>query len=146
MVEYVVSPVSMMGCTGDNITVFFEIQPQSIIDQPDGQDVCEGGTINLSVETIGNGTYQWRKNNVAIPLATNQTLIINNAQADAVGDYILVYDDGQCITTSEIAIVNILMKPTILEQPQDVTIDEGETLELSVSAAGENNAYVWKKK
>jgi ELWxxDGT repeat protein len=144
-VEYVVSPVSMMGCTGDNITVFFEIQPQSITDQPDGQDVCEGGTVNLTVETIGNGTYQWKKNNVDIPDATEASLIINNAPVEAVGDYAVAYNDGQCITSSEIAVVNILLKPTILEHPQGTTIDEGSTLSLSVSAAGENNEYLWKK-
>lgn len=144
-VEYIVRPVSMLGCAGDNITLFFQIGPSVITDQPDDHEVCEGETVNLEVAVTGTGTFRWKKNNITIQGATGASLVINSVTEENAGDYLVVYDNGTCVTESEMANVEVFLKPTITEQPQDVTIEEGALLELFVSATGEGNTYVWKK-
>jgi ELWxxDGT repeat protein len=145
VVQYLIRPVSMMGCVGDNVSFNVHILPQSIVNQPQSQEVCEGTTVTLDVETIGSGTFQWKKNNSAIPGAITGNLIVHNTTEEDAGVYAVVYNDGQCATESDGALVGILLKPAILDQPQSTTIEEGSLLELFVNAAGSNNEYEWKK-
>jgi ELWxxDGT repeat protein len=145
VVQYLIRPVSTMGCVGNNVSFNVQILPQPIVNQPQSQEVCEGTTVTLDVETIGSGAFQWKKNNNVIPGATVGNLIVHNTTEEDAGVYSVVYNNGQCVTESDGALVDILLKPAILDQPQSTTIEEGSLLELFVNAAGSNNEYAWKK-
>lgn len=65
--------------------------PVAITTQPANTSVCLGGTATLTVGVTGTQPfYQWRKNGVAIPNATNATLVIPNATAGDAGTYSVV--------------------------------------------------------
>lgn len=62
-----------------------------------------GQNVTLQAATIKGGgtlTYQWRKNGEDITGQTGATLTINNATAEANGNYSVVVSDGTCTTES----------------------------------------------
>jgi sugar lactone lactonase YvrE len=55
---------------------------------PQPQTIDAGTSATLSVSATGGGlTYQWKRDGVAIPGATNSTLVVSNATPAATGDY-----------------------------------------------------------
>ncbi|RKN03595.1 hypothetical protein D7036_13550 [Aquimarina sp. BL5] len=70
------------------LDVFIYI-PQAKVDQTETLSVTEGGTITLSSTalTSTNNSYQWYKDGIVIPGATNKEYVIENASATAVGSY-----------------------------------------------------------
>ena len=67
-----------------------------VTEQPKSVTVCESSPASFSVAGTGNGTvrYQWRRNGVAIPGATNPTLSFAAVSASDSGTYeALIADD-----------------------------------------------------
>ncbi len=67
-----------------------------VTEQPKSVTVCESSPASFSVAGTGNGIvrYQWRRNGVAIPGATNPTLNLSTVSASDSGTYeALVADD-----------------------------------------------------
>ncbi len=63
--------------------------PEIVISQqPQGQDLCVGNTLTLSVDAGGiNLTFQWRKDGTAIAGATQRTYRINAVTPQDAGTY-----------------------------------------------------------
>jgi len=68
---------------------FFSYQIQNKVDEIETIPVSPGGNITLSstAMTSANNSYQWFKNNIAIPGATNKDLVITNASDADAGVY-----------------------------------------------------------
>jgi hypothetical protein len=85
----------------------------------------------LSVSAIGGGTlsYQWRKDGVAIPGATNSTLVISRvATGDAANYDVVVTDAGSASTlTSFPAKLTVTAAPT-----PGIAADPGRLINLSI--------------
>lgn len=124
--------------------------------------VNEGETITFSVEANvtdgGTLTYQWYKNNLPINGATNATYTKENATKDDEGLYKVKVTNtlkGQTTSkdsTSANVTVNITVvlpeNPVITTQPANVTVNEGETITLSVVANVSDSgtlSYQWYK-
>ena len=75
------------------------------ITQPTSQTVVIGGTAGFSAMASGTApiTYQWSKNNVAIPGATSSTLTLTNVQVSDDGSYSLTASNGVGGATSAAA-------------------------------------------
>jgi hypothetical protein len=74
---------------------------------PQSQTVAHGSTGVLSVQASGmpSPTYQWAKDGVALPGATNATLVISGVTAAHVGDYAcLVTNSLGTVTTDAITL------------------------------------------
>ncbi len=78
--------------------------------QPVASTIGVGGTINLSVgvDATLSVTYQWRRNGVPIPGATNASLVISNAQTWNAGDYDVVITNPAGSTISASASISVV--------------------------------------
>ncbi len=123
---------------------FFEI-----ISQPSGLAVIEGEDATFSVLAAGSGslTYQWYANNLAIPGATTDTYsVISTSTGDDGNVYRVDVSNGNGTLSSDNALLTVDALPvlTIVSQPADLTVTEGDDATYSVAATGNGTlAYQW---
>jgi hypothetical protein len=110
----------------------------AIIAQPSPQTVTAGGSITLSVGATGTPapTFQWLKDNVPIPGATNATLTINAAGAANAGTYTVAVTNSQGTVTSSGAIVTVLPSAVLANLSVRTTMVDGQTLTVGMYVAG----------
>lgn len=117
----------------------------SVITLPKKDTLCEGTSLNLSVNASGlNLSYQWMKDGVEIPAAVSPTYSLPGAAQTSAGDYRVKISDSCKTTTVQISEVSVKLKPVITAQPQGSTICPGMSLSLTVIATGANSIQ-WKK-
>jgi hypothetical protein len=119
-----------------------------ITDQPDSISVPEGGTATFELE--GNGdpdpTFQWRKNGVDIPGATDSTLTITSVTPSDAGTYSVVVTNSAGSATSDGATLTVTDPPAIAISTQPAATDAvaGSTAAMSVIASGGGSlSYQW---
>jgi len=116
----------------------------TITSGPSGPDyVCEGSSLTLSVSATGQSlSYQWTKDNVAIPGATAPTLTLTGIKSSDMGYYVCTvnnlcagfYSPGYYLSTAKF--------PTIRQQPPATkSICTTEALSLCVDTEGGNGFY-----
>jgi hypothetical protein len=116
--------------------------------QPVPQSVASGGTVIFSGDGFGALPlhFQWRKDGVDIPEATNRLLTISEAQLEDAGDYSLVISNtfGQVVSSNAALVVGCFAGVAINTPPQNQTLFAGTTLQLGVTAAGTQPiGYQW---
>ena len=116
--------------TGPRLTVIYTV-PQcstapSFTEQPQSFMVNEGAshTITAGIRAC-NATFQWSKNNVDIPGATNPTYTINNAVPNDAGDYRLKVTNPNGSQTSSPATATVVAD---LTHPRVVSVSGGTNL------------------
>jgi hypothetical protein len=122
--------------------------PATITQQPTNLTIPTRSNATFSVTAIGTGTlhYQWRFNGTILPNATHPTLLITNAQLSEAGNYDVLVTDDIGTATSQTAVLVVLAKPAITQQPQSRTVTLGEAVILSVQAEGTQPMYYrWRK-
>ena len=101
-----------------------------------GNPFCPSqGSTTLS--TIGGNSYQWHKEGVPIPDATNQMY-----QTDESGTFTVQVDLGDCSTTGIIELESELFDADINVSEYN-TINEGETLSVIVATTANNPIFEW---
>lgn len=115
-----------------------------VVSSPADQSVVVGQTAMFAIEVAGSATptYQWQKDEVDIPGATNATLTIASAQAADSGTYRVVMTVvGEKPLNSNTATLNVAAAPTEPPPPPPVT-NFGRIINLSIltslAAAGDN--------
>lgn len=91
-----------------------------IASQPFTPQIYTGQTITLYATTVGPPplTYQWQLNGTNIDDATNQALVISDAQFTDIGDYNLIVCDPFGAVTSSVVPVSVeISPPFIVSQP-----------------------------
>jgi hypothetical protein len=125
------------------------IQPAApvIVGQPENQMVARGHTAQFQVQVAGIEPlfYQWFFNGlIALPAATNATLLVTNAQPSSEGSYSVEVSNSVAVVRSSSAILTVLDTPRILVQPQNTTVLPGGAAEFSIIATGmEPLRYQW---
>ncbi len=128
------------------VTVIPDTTPLAILTQPQNTVIIEGKSGSLTVEAEGEGTlnYQWYKDGTAISGANSATYNITDMTADKAGTYkVLVTDSLTSVTSNEVSVTmeNALK---ITSQPTGLTLFEGESGSLSVTAVGAGTlSYQW---
>lgn len=81
-----------------------------ITNQPQSQTVLAGSAVTLGVGYSGNGPFgfQWRRNGINIPDATNSTFSMSNIQPGDAGDYSVVVFTSAGAALSEPAAVRVI--------------------------------------
>lgn len=130
------------GCTPISDSVYVDIasnpaKPQVFVDGTN--EVCEGDSVRI-ITNLANA-YQWYKDGVAIPDATNQDYYVVEA-----GDYhVVVFNESGCSNTSNPKTINIKPAPEdpVVKANGDTTFCYPGAVELEITSAGDN--YQWHK-
>jgi hypothetical protein len=128
-------------------------EPASIIAQPIGASVCEGGNASFSVVAAGTGiTYQWQVSTDGgitfsnITGATSTSYSINNITASLNGNQYRVVISG-CnpnALNSSSASLTVSNLATIATQPANTPACNGGSATFSVAASGSALTYQWQ--
>ncbi len=123
-----------------------------ISSQPQNTTVAVGSPASLAIATTGATptSYQWKRNNVEIPGATEATYTVPSTTPQDAGRYTCVVErtwpvwdeefqewhDDLDIETSSPADIVVIAPPTIADQPLSQTATPGQTVTFRVSAVG----------
>lgn len=121
----------------------------TITQQPASQGVNSGQPISLTVRATGDDplSYQWMKNGVDIPGATQRDYVIPVASAGSAGVYsVRVTDANGDSAVSNGASVSVNTIVIITQQPISQLKQEGESVTFNVVATGDAPlTYQWRK-
>ncbi len=118
----------------------------AITAQPVSLTQCEGTNATFTVTATGTGlTYQWRKNAVNIPGATNAGYTINNITATDAASYTVVITGTCGNLTSAAATLTVNTSPAITGQPANLIQCTGTNATFTVTATGSGLVYQWRK-
>lgn len=112
--------------------------PPTITAQPQSQSVRAGSDATFAVTAAGTLplNYQWRFFGTNLVQQTNATLFIPNVQAANEGDYTAVVANIAGSVTSSVARLTILLPPSIVIQPQSLTVIAGQNAVFNVGVTG----------
>lgn len=110
--------------------------------------LCEGGSVKIKVETIGdNPKFQWRFKGTNITGSTSNELTLNNILPNQEGEYDVLVTGGcgSGVASSKVNI-KVLRNSSITTQPlSSISADENNNVEIGVVATGSNITYQWVK-
>jgi len=134
----------------DNFSVGPLADAPVITSQPVGQSVALGGSTPFNVSLIGMAPlhFQWRKDGVEIPGATNQNFTILNVQPGDTGDYSVLITNvfGSTVSSNAALAVGCFAPVTITTHPLSQSLGEGAGFSLGVTAAGTLPlTYQWRR-
>jgi len=125
---------------------FIASGPPVIARQPESLAVVISNTATLSALPLGGRPreFQWLLNGEPVPGATNNPLIISNAQFTHAGNYALVVSNPAGVVTSAVAVLNIVPLK-ITTQPASQMVRPGTTVTFSIAANGPSPlSYQWR--
>ena len=109
--NYSVVATNSGGAATSNSVVVVVRDPPIFTTQPLSQAIFSGGTITFSSATTSTSavTYQWQKNGINVPGASNASLTLNNIQVSDAGSYALVATNANSSATSRFARLVVLV-------------------------------------
>lgn len=116
-------------------------QPPKIILPPQSVTVIVGDATAFTVAALGDAplSYQWLKDDAALPDATNSALVLTNVQLTDAGAYTVVITNLAGSVTSAAAQLTVTpppKAPTILVQPLNQSAQVGGSVEFAAEADG----------
>ena len=121
----------------------------TITTQPSAQTAAVGGSATFSVVAAGDATltYQWSRDDVALPTATAATLTLSSLAAADAGNYTVVVRNSLGSATSIAAPLVITgLPPVIVTAPASRTVGAGNSATFAVVASGSPTlTYQWRK-
>jgi len=145
---------SSLSAIGEHASSRYQMlasSPLAITSQPDSISIDEGESFVLYVQTTSDEalSYQWRLDGIDIPGATSASYGRSEAVLDDMGSYNVVVSNSIETVNSLYALVTVnkVITPVIItQQPQSVSIPEGDGFSLSVSVEGDGPFdYQWQK-
>jgi len=99
----------------------------------------------VGVSGTGPLSYQWRRNGIALPGATNASLTLNGlGRSDTAGYSVLVMNAAGAVA-SAVATLTVLVPPTITSQPQSQVVNTNVNVTFTVAATGTGPVrYQWQ--
>jgi alpha-tubulin suppressor-like RCC1 family protein len=119
----------------------------SITSQPSPQIQLPGGSATFAVAASGTGplSYQWLKDDIAIPGATGAVLLLDNVSSNEAASYSVTVGNALGSLTSTAASLTVVGAPAIATQPAAVSVIEGSTANFSVGVSGNALGYQWTR-
>ena len=133
---------------GAQHSLIVRVIPPVITSQPQSQIAIAGTNVTFTVGVSGSVPlhYQWRKQDTAIPGATNFSYTINNVQPTNSGSYTVVVTNSAGSVTSAVATLTVNLSPMITVQPEGTNVGVGGTARFSVQATGSAPLrYQWRR-
>src|SRR5262249_5609084 len=122
--------------------------PPSITLAPLSTSVVLGNPVQLRVTAAGSTplSYQWSKNGGVIAGATSATYAIASASTSDAGAYRVTVTNAVGTTTSDPAVLTVIVPPSITTPPSSQTVNAGTSATFSVVASGSTPlSYQWRK-
>jgi len=123
--------------------------PVMILQQPRSLNVRPGSNILFHVVATGISpiAYQWRFNGTNLSNATNDTLLVTNAQLAVGGSYDAVVSNGYGPVLSVSAVLGILLNPIIIGQPlsQSAVLGGNVTLSVAITGSPAPFTFEWRR-
>ncbi len=146
---YTVTVTSAAGSASASatLTVNAASTAPAITTPPQSLTVTNGGNASFSVVASGTAplSYQWRKDAAGLLGATNSSYSISLATTNDAGNYTVVVTNSSGSVTSSVAALTVLVPPSIVTQPQSLTVTNGVDISFSVVASGTAPlSYQWK--
>lgn len=118
---------------------------QSITSQPLDQTVYQGNNATFNVVAIGAPLdYQWQFNGTNIPGANLSSYTRNNVQPADAGYYSVTVTNLAAMLISSNALLTVNPLPAITTQPQNQTVNQGNSANFSAAAIGAPPlSYLW---
>ena len=116
--------------------------------QPEGGSAVLGDDYTFKVVAAGTEpiNYQWHRGGEALDGATESSLRLTGLSALESGDYHVVVSNHAGTETSSTVALSVDSPPVITQLTESVSVVEGDSLVLSVTAAGtEPITYQWSK-
>lgn len=137
-------PTESAGSTGEASTI-------TITQQPKSQTVIKGKNLTVSVSAQGTGlSYQWyykKKGQDAFSVwkgrISAQETVTPNDTWDGIQLRCVIKDSAGHSTTSDSATITLAAELIITQQPKSCQIHPGDSISLSVKAAGDGLTYQW---
>lgn len=135
------------GPGGQGVSVS-PITPPQITTQPTSVEILSGSTTNLSVKVNSTAprTYQWYRGNrgdTSNPVGTNASTFVTPALTADTRYWVRISNAAGSVDSAA-ALVTMATAPVITAQPASVTIANGQTATLSVTATGSTPLiYQW---
>ncbi len=129
-------------------------QAPQLVQQPRSQSVDDGGFVFFESQAIGSASlrYQWRRNGVDIAGATSAIYVVFPVAAnDNNVSFTVVVSNSLGTVTSDPAVLTVrppaAIAPSITQQPQDASVQAGQTASFSVVAQnnGGTLSYQWQR-
>lgn len=123
----------------------------ALTSQPQSQSVEEGARVTFAVTATGSDplSYQWTKDDVAIPGATSASLVLESVTLADRGFYrVMVTNSVSGVTSNpaELTVLEPILPPSIVTQPTNQSVDEGGAVTFAVVATGTPPLqYQWRK-
>ncbi len=118
----------------------------SITAQPASQTVIAGTRVVFNAKAAAgpSALYQWRRNGLNVPAATNAQLILDPVELNDAGQYSLVVVNENGSIESSPATLKVLRPATIVRQPESQNIKPGSGVTFAVAATGRGAlTYQW---
>lgn len=115
--------------------------------QPFTLQVSAGLPARLTALAVGLSplSYQWQKNGVNVPGATNPSLVLASAQYLDSGSYALIVSNLFGSVTSATAVLTVPSAPVFGAQPMSQTVLQGASATFTASATGTTPlSYQWR--
>lgn len=112
--SYYAVATTLFGCADTSNSATLSITSNTtIVQQPQSQTTCTGQRVVFRVRTnLSTGvTYQWRKNGVNIPGATQDSLVIGSAVLADSGQFTVQVNSGCGNVLSAVAQLNVQVAP-----------------------------------
>ncbi len=122
--------------------------PASVSVPPQSQLAVAGATVQFTVTAGGTApfAYQWRKEGVNLNGQNGPLLTLNNVQPVNAGNYSVVVTNSFGSATSAVAVLTIVVPPTITDDPTNRTVLENDPVTFFAAATGTAPlAYQWRK-
>lgn len=134
------------SCGSDGLS--FTLSVNDTPDQPStsGNSGCTSESVELTASGGSNGNYRWYdvpSDGTAISGAVNS--IYTTPTLTATTSYYVSITNGICESARTEVVASIVSSAFITGQPADQTVDEGASVNFSVTASGENLSYQWQK-
>lgn len=136
---------NIAGTLSSNGALLTLISPPVIVQQPQSLLSGIGQSGSFTVIAAGGGlSYQWQKDNVDIPGQTAAALNLAGLLSGSVGSYRCIITNAAGSITSVSAPLTLLTAPMIIQPPDGLSLDAGQSAQFSVAASGFALSYQWR--
>jgi hypothetical protein len=135
------------GAYSNAATVTVDLVAPVVTTHPQSLTVTEGQSASFTCSATGTlVTYRWQKDQQDIPGATAATHLIAAAALTDPGAYrCIASNSGGNTPSSEATLTVVPLIPVITQQPQNVTVADGDSFQLTVTATGGVLTYQWQR-